>query len=163
MNDAGGVRHRARLVPVKTATKRPAIARWQREDGPGIVLCSANPRFVMLSFQRLRYVLLIPVGMVALALLVPEVRAQQAREITITYRNKHFQPAEVSAPANTQLTIRIRNADAEAMEFESETLHVEKIVEGKSEATITLQPLKPGKYGFFDDYHAKSEGVLVIR
>jgi hypothetical protein len=49
------------------------------------------------------------------------------------------------------------------MEFESETLHVEKIVEGKSEATITLQPLKPGKYGFFDDYHATSEGALVVR
>ena len=117
----------------------------------------------MLSFNRLRNALFLVVGMLALSLLLAEARAQQAKEVTITYRNKHFQPAEVSAPGNTQLTLRIRNTDAEAMEFESETLHVEKIVEGKSEATITLQPLKPGKYGFFDDYHPTSEGVLTVR
>ena len=117
----------------------------------------------MLLFDRLRYALLIPVGIVTLSVLLPEARAQQAKEVIITYRNKHFQPAEVSAPGNTQLTLRIRNADAEALEFESETLHVEKVVEGKSEATITLQPLKPGRYGFFDDYHATSEGVLVVK
>ena len=117
----------------------------------------------MLPFNRLRNALFVVVGMLALSLLLPEARAQQAKEVIITYRNKHFQPAEVSAPGNTQLTLRIRNTDAEAMEFESETLHVEKIVEGKSEATITLQPLKPGKYGFFDDYHATSEGVLAVK
>lgn len=117
----------------------------------------------MLHFNRMRNALFLVMGMLALSLLSPEARAQQAKEVTITYRNKHFQPAEVSAPGNTPLTLRIRNTDAEAMEFESETLHVEKIVEGKSEATITLQPLKPGKYGFFDDYHATSEGVLAVR
>ena len=100
-----------------------------------------------------------------LALLVvpPGARAQQAREVVITYRNKHFQPAEVNAPQNTQLILRIKNNDAEPMEFESETLHIEKIVNGKSEATIPVQPLKPGKYGFFDDYNATSEGVLTVR
>jgi Cupredoxin-like domain len=117
----------------------------------------------MLTFDRLRYVVFVVAGMLALTLLLPEARAQQVKEVVVTYRNKHFQPAEVSAPGNTQLTLRIRNTDAEAMEFESETLHVEKIVEGKSEATITLQPLKPGKYGFFDDYHATSEGVLAVK
>ena len=99
----------------------------------------------------------------ALLVVVPAARAQQAKEITITYRNKHFQPAEVSAPGNTPLTLRVKNADADAMEFESETLHIEKVVDGKSEATISLQPLKPGKYGFFDDMHAASEFNLNVK
>ena len=99
----------------------------------------------------------------AFLVVAPQVNAQQAREIVITYHNKHFQPAEVSAPANTPLTLRVKNTDADAMEFESETLHVEKVVEGKSEATISLPPLKAGKYGFFDDMHATSEGNLMVR
>ncbi len=106
-----------------------------------------------------------PLLAAGLALLVaaPSAHAQQAKEITITYRNKHFQPAEVSAPGNTPLTLHVKNNDADAMEFESETLHFEKIVNGNSEATVSLQPLKPGKYGFFDDYHATSEGNLIVR
>ncbi len=99
----------------------------------------------------------------ALVLGLPAAQAQQAKEITITYRNKHFSPADVSAPGNTPLTLRIKNNDADPMEFESETLHFEKIVNGNSEATISVQPLKPGKYGFFDDYHATSEGNLIVR
>ncbi len=99
----------------------------------------------------------------ALLTALPAVRAQAPKEVTITYRNKHFSPADVTVPGNTPLLLRIKNNDAEPMEFESETLHFEKIVEGKSEATINVQPLKPGKYGFFDDYHATSEGNLIVR
>jgi hypothetical protein len=125
-------------------------------------------RFKQQAFDMSIFVSLRPVGFCLVAGLtlpaaVPSSHAQQAKEITITYRNKHFQPADVSAPGNTPLTLRVRNNDAEAMEFESETLHIEKIVDGKSEATINVQPLKPGKYGFFDDYHATSEGNLIVR
>lgn len=117
----------------------------------------------MSIFASSRPVALCLAAGLALVVVLPPADAQQGKEITITYRNKHFSPADVSAPGNTPLTLRIKNNDADPMEFESETLHFEKIVEGKSEATINLQPLKPGKYGFFDDYHATSEGNLIVR
>jgi Cupredoxin-like domain len=109
-----------------------------------------------------------PVGIclaagLGLLVLLPAAHAQAPKEITITYRNKHFSPAEVSAPGNTPLVIRIKNNDPDPMEFESETLHFEQIINGKDEATIKLQPLKPGKYGFFDDDHATSEGNLIVK
>jgi len=119
--------------------------------------------FDMSIFASLRPVGFCLAAGLGLLVALPPAQAQQAKEITITYRNKHFSPADVGAPGNTPLTLRIKNNDADPMEFESETLHFEKIVNGNSEATINLQPLKPGKYGFFDDYHASSEGNLIVR
>jgi hypothetical protein len=49
------------------------------------------------------------------------------------------------------------------MQFESNTLHVEKVVSGNSEVLIRLQPLNPRRYEFYDDYHQESTGVLIVR
>ena len=47
--------------------------------------------------------------------------AQSATEIQLSYKDKKFDPAEVSAPANAPIVIKLRNLDAKAMEFESKT------------------------------------------
>ena len=62
--------------------------------------------------------------------------AQGATEIQLSYKDKKFTPAEISAPANTAIVIKLKNLDAKAMEFESKTLKVEKVVAGSSDATI---------------------------
>ena len=49
-------------------------------------------------------------------------RAQSATEIQLSYKDKKFDPAEISAPANTPIVIKLKNLDAKAMEFESKTL-----------------------------------------
>ena len=54
--------------------------------------------------------------------------AQSATEIQLSYKDKKFDPAEISAPANTPIVIKLKNLDAKAMEFESKTLKVEKVV-----------------------------------
>ena len=91
-------------------------------------------------------------------------RAQNASEIQLSYKDKKFEPAEINAPANTPVVIKLRNLDAKAMEFESKTLKVEKVVAGSSDATINVRAQKPGRYEFFDEYNEKvARGALVVK
>lgn len=90
--------------------------------------------------------------------------AQTATEIQLSYKDKKFDPAEISAPANTSIVIKLKNLDAKAMEFESKTLKVEKVVAGGSDATINVRAQKPGRYEFFDEYNEMTaRGALVVK
>jgi hypothetical protein len=101
---------------------------------------------------------LLPVGVTGAA------NAQSATEIPLSYKDKKFDPAEVTAPANTPIVIKLKNLDAKAMEFESKTLKVEKVVAGSSDATINVRAQKPGRYEFFDEYNEKvARGALVVK
>jgi len=90
--------------------------------------------------------------------------AQTATEIQLSYKDKKFDPAEISASANTAIVIKLKNLDAKAMEFESKTLKVEKVVAGGADATINVRAQKPGRYEFFDEYNEKvARGALVVK
>jgi hypothetical protein len=88
--------------------------------------------------------------------------AQQAA-VSITVKGHQFQPAEVHAPANKQLAIHVKNLDGAAMEFESRSLRVEKVVTAGGEGVVSVRPLAPGRYEFFDDFHQQTRGVLVVQ
>jgi plastocyanin len=91
-------------------------------------------------------------------------RAQNATEIQLSYKDKKFDPAEISAPANTPIVIKLKNNDGKAMEFESKTLKVEKIIAAGADATINVRAQKPGRYEFFDEYNEKTaRGALVVK
>lgn len=98
----------------------------------------------------------------AIAVLVPQARAQQA-EVQVTYSGGQFQPGEVRAPADKPLVLRVKNLDDKAMEFESKSLRVEKVVAAKSDGVINIRPLKPGRYEFYDDFNGKARGVLTVQ
>jgi hypothetical protein len=89
--------------------------------------------------------------------------AQQASDIQLTYSKGQFQPSEVRAPADKPVTIRIKNLDAKAMEFESKSLRVEKVVAANSEGIVNVRALKPGRYEFYDDFNEKARGALVVQ
>jgi plastocyanin len=90
--------------------------------------------------------------------------AQGVAEVQLSYKDKKFDPAEVTVPANTPIVIKLRNLDAKAMEFESKTLKIEKVVAGSSDATINVRAQKPGRYEFFDEYNEKiARGALVVK
>jgi heme/copper-type cytochrome/quinol oxidase subunit 2 len=90
-------------------------------------------------------------------------QAQQATELRLTYSNGQFQPNQVSAPADKPVTFRIKNLDAKAMEFESTSLRVEKVVAANSEGVINVRALKPGRYEFYDDFNDKARGALTVQ
>ena len=89
----------------------------------------------------------------------------QAQETTIriSIKGHRFQPAQIQAPANVPITLKVKNLDPTPVEFESVSLRVEKVVTGNSEGTIRLRPLVPGNYNFFDDFNQQATGVLVVK
>jgi hypothetical protein len=99
----------------------------------------------------------------ALALAGSAAVAQQAGEIHVTYSNGQFQPSELRIAADKPFVLRIKNLDAKAMEFESKSLRVEKVVAAKGEGTINVRALKAGRYEFYDDFNEKARGMLVAQ
>jgi len=89
--------------------------------------------------------------------------AEQVNAVAITVRGHQFQPAQIHAAANHPLWIRIKNLDAAAMEFESVSLRVEKVVAAGGEGAVHVRPLAPGRYEFYDDFHQESRGTLVVQ
>ena len=89
--------------------------------------------------------------------------AQDATEIQVTYSNGQFQPSELRAPADRPVVFRVKNLDPAAMEFESESLRVEKVVAGKTDGVINVRALKPGRYEFYDDFNDKARGALTVQ
>src|SRR2546421_3864387 len=88
--------------------------------------------------------------------------AQEAVMARTAIKDHRFQPAEIRVPANTPITLVIRNLDPTPEEFESKTLRVEKIVAGKSEITIRLRPLAPGRYRFYGDFNKATAQSAII-
>jgi hypothetical protein len=91
-------------------------------------------------------------------------RAVDAVEIALSYKDKKFDPPEINAPANTPIVIKFRNLDKDAMELESDSLHIEKVVAAGKDALIKIRAQKPGRYEFFDEYNEKTaRGALVVK
>jgi plastocyanin len=87
----------------------------------------------------------------------------QEPTITISLRDHQFVPSEVPVPAGVKVTLIIRNEQPTTAEFESTTLHREKIVNAGGEITVFVGPLDPGSYEFFDDFHGATRGHLVVK
>ena len=99
----------------------------------------------------------------ASAIATTNIAYAQDAEVAITVKDHHFSPAEAHAPANRPLSIKVKNLDAAAMEFESVSLRVEKIVPAGGEGTVHVRALAPGRYEFFDDFHQQTRGTLVVQ
>lgn len=118
---------------------------------------SVSPRPVLSVHAVLRLALF------GIAFLFPGDHANaQNASIAISVKDHRFQPAQISGPANRALTIRVKNLDSTAMEFESVSLRVEKVIAAGSEGVVNVRALAPGRYEFFDDFHQETRGVLVV-
>lgn len=80
-------------------------------------------------------------------------RALAAELFTLSLKDHRFTPPELSVPADERLRIEVENRDTTPAEFESSDLRVEKIIVPGGKITVTVGPLRPGTYKFFDDYH----------
>ncbi|MET0536681.1 MAG: cupredoxin domain-containing protein [Xanthobacteraceae bacterium] len=85
-----------------------------------------------------------------------------AQEFTLSIRNHRFEPTEIRVPAGKRVTITVSNEDPTPEEFESSALKVEKVIAGKSKATVRVGPLQPGRYEFIGEFHADTaKGILI--
>jgi plastocyanin len=90
------------------------------------------------------------------------IRAEEAVSLSLTIKDHKFEPAELHAPPGRGIDIHVRNLNTIPSEFESSDLHVEKIVPVGKEAVVHVRPQQPGRYGFFDDFHRETQGVLIV-
>ena len=98
-----------------------------------------------------------------LVILCAATAAAQQAPITIGLRDNQFIPAEVAVPAGVKVELVIRNEQTTAAEFESTSLHREKVIAPGAAVSIYVGPLRPGRYEFFDDFHPATRGVVVVR
>ena len=96
------------------------------------------------------------------AIATPAVAADPP-EVSVVFLGDRFEPAEVQVPANAKVALKIENRSSGAMEFESKSMHREKVVPAGGKVTVYIGPLTPGRYDFFDDFHPKIGGVVVAR
>ncbi len=83
--------------------------------------------------------------------------------VTITLKDHQFAPAEVPVPAGVKVQLLIKNDQPQTAEFESHSLHREKIVTAGGQITVPVGPLDPGSYEFFDDFHSTTRGHLIVK
>ena len=83
--------------------------------------------------------------------------------VTITLKDNQFVPSEVPVPAGVKVQLLIKNEMPVTAEFESTSLHREKIVTAGGQITVYVGPLDPGSYEFFDDFHNSTRGHLIAK
>jgi plastocyanin len=85
-------------------------------------------------------------------------------EFKLVILDHKFQPTEVVVPAGRKVKLVVENRDATPEEFESHALGREKVIAGKSTATIFIGPLKAGRYDFVGEYNEKTaKGTIVVQ
>jgi hypothetical protein len=83
--------------------------------------------------------------------------------VNIDLKDHQFVPGEVPVPAGVKVKLLVKNDQAMTAEFESNSLHREKIVQPGDTITVYVGPLDPGSYEFFDDFHNATRGHLIAK
>ncbi len=101
----------------------------------------------------------------AVALLAaPTLGFAQTPSFTLTIKDHQFDPKELTVPAGQKFELKVVNQDKTPEEFESKDLHREKVVPGGGQISLTLGPLKPGRYEFFGEFNPKTaRGHIVAK
>ena len=99
-----------------------------------------------------------------ISLLLPLTAFAEDDVYSLVIKDHRFQPAEISVPSGKKIKLLVENQDATPEEFESHSLNREKIIAGKSKATIFIGPLSPGRYTFEGEFNAKTaQGVIIAQ
>lgn len=105
--------------------------------------------------KRLALALLLSGSLVAFA---------QEKEFAIAIKDHKFTPDRIEIPAGQKVKFVVENQDATPEEFESNSMKIEKVIPGKSKATIYVGPLKAGEYKFVGEFNEKTaKGVVVAK
>src|ERR1051326_6734448 len=81
---------------------------------------------------------------------------------TIPLKDSALCLAAVTMRAGAKVELTIRNEQAVPAEFESASLHREKVVSPGTAISVHVGPLQRGRYEFFDDFHPATRGVVVV-
>jgi Cupredoxin-like domain len=79
----------------------------------------------------------------------------------VEMRGATITPARLEVPADTPFKLEITNAGSDPAEFESVSLHKEKVLAAGTTSSLVFRRLPAGEYDFFDDFHPDAKAVLV--
>ncbi len=103
-------------------------------------------------------------GLFALLLLCTPLHAADMPSYNLTIKAGRFVPETVEVAANTKFRLLIKNEGPGAEEFESVELRKEKVLAAGASSFIIFQPLKPGSYPFFGEFHPDTaKGRIVAK
>lgn len=84
--------------------------------------------------------------------------------VELRFDNNRFTPQNLTVPARKALTLKVLNASARTIEFESFKLNREKVVQPGQTIIVHIPALSPGAYDFYDDFHQDvPEGSIVAK
>jgi plastocyanin len=89
-------------------------------------------------------------------------RAEDAVSLSLTIKDRKFDPAELHAPPGRAIEIHVKNLNTIVSEFESSDLHFEKIIPVGTDGVVYVRPQQPGRYTFYDDFHRETQGALIV-
>jgi hypothetical protein len=93
---------------------------------------------------------------------MPLASASAGEVYTLTIKDHHFDPAQLTIKSETPATLIVKNLDASPEEFESKSLRIEKIIPANSEVSFALRALKAGRYKFVGEFHEDlAKGELI--
>jgi heme/copper-type cytochrome/quinol oxidase subunit 2 len=99
-----------------------------------------------------------------LAAVFPAHADDASAPVTLSLKDHHFTPAEVTIPANARVEFDVTNNDATPAEFESDDFSAEKVLPSGQAVKINIGPLKPGTYEFHDEYNEdESKARLTVK
>ena len=97
-------------------------------------------------------------------LLLPLNLSANTEEYKIVISEHKFIPDKLIVPAGKKIKLLIYNNDDEAEEFESFDLKREKIIPSNCNITVKINPLEPGEYKFFGEFHMKTaQGIIIAK
>ncbi len=94
----------------------------------------------------------------------PAATGQDAQPLEITFNNGVVTPSELHVPAGMVLKITVINDGDRVAEFDSKSLHVERVLGPHTRAVITLRNLAPGTYAFAEEFSGDidtAKGVII--
>jgi len=94
-----------------------------------------------------------------LALALP---ASATERYELSIRNHRFEPASLTVPAGVKVKLVVKNLDNSPEEFESYSLHREKLIPAGGQITVFIGPLDPGRYDFFGEFHSDTAKGQII-
>lgn len=108
-----------------------------------------------------------PVAVAVCALLLAiagGVRADDMPTFQLLMKNGRLYPETLEVPANTRFRLTVKNEGPGAAEFESLELRKELVLAPGVSRNLVFNPMKPGSYRFFDEFHPETaQGRIVAK
>ena len=89
---------------------------------------------------------------------------QGSHQFELHLVDHRFEPAELTVPADTVITLTVHNQDDNFEEFHSDALGREKIIGPNKDGIIHIGPLSPGVYEFMGEFHLETaQGRIIVK